>query len=72
MKKLTSLFATCILVLSLSVIALAEGGVTHGPGLATYSPPVPTPSLGTRTDDQYYAAASEIALLMVWLEQSIL
>jgi hypothetical protein len=72
MKKLTTLFVTCILVLSLSGIALADGGATHGPGLATYGPPVPTPSLETGTDNQYYAAASEIALLMAWLEQSIL
>ena len=73
MKKLTSLFATCILVLSLSGIALADGGNTHGPGLP---PPPPsggeTSSASATAESQYYNALSELTLLMTWFEQSIL
>jgi hypothetical protein len=70
MKKLTSLLATSVLVLSLSGVALADGdgGNTHGPGLPTSGPPVQTPSLEASADDQYYAAASDLTLLIVWLE----
>ncbi len=39
MKKLTRFFATCLLVVSMSAVALADGGITQGPGLASPSPP---------------------------------
>jgi hypothetical protein len=39
MTKVSRFFATCLLVVSLASAALADGGETHGPGLA---PPQPT------------------------------
>jgi hypothetical protein len=72
MKKLTSLFVTCILVLSLSGIALADGGATHGPGApSTLPPPVPQTNSATETAE-YYDVLSELTLLVTWFEQSIL
>jgi hypothetical protein len=39
MTKVIRFFATCLLVVSLAAVALAEGGETHGPGLAPPQPP---------------------------------
>lgn len=74
MKKLTTLLVTCILVLSLSGIALADGdgGVLHGPGSPVAAPPQETSSAPANTDELYYPTASDFTLLIVWLEQSIL
>ena len=40
MSKLARLFATSVLIVSLSAVALADGGETQGPNLA--SPAAPT------------------------------
>lgn len=40
MTKLTRFFATCILVVSISAVAWADGGTTQGPNIAAPPPPV--------------------------------
>jgi hypothetical protein len=75
MKKLQKLLISSILVLSLSVIALADGGATHGPGGQPPPPPPPGGEAASAVGNsgvQYYALASELTSLMAWLEQSIL
>ena len=70
MKKLTSLFATCILVLSLSGTALADGGITQGPGM-----PSPAPGgtgAAANAEAQSHDVLSEWTLFVTWFEQSIL
>ena len=76
MKKLTRFFATCLLVVSLSVVALADGGATQGPGLA--APPPTNCTTGcseaeNATSTQNLAAhtMTEAANFLTWLAESI-
>jgi len=39
MTKVIRFFATCLLVVSLAAVALADGGEVHGPSLAPPQPP---------------------------------
>ena len=75
MKKLSSFVATCILLLSLTAVAFADGGITQTPGSKDDPPPPPgggAPSASETAPDQFALAASELAWLATWLEQSIL
>lgn len=74
MLKVTRSVASGVLALALSGVALADGGITHGPGFQS-PPPTPatkTDSAAENTGVQYSAVASELTWLIVWLEQSIL
>ena len=78
MTKVKRFFAACLLVVSLAAVALAEGGETHGPGLAPPQPPTtecttdcivneaPSPLPVPSVD------ASDVAnVLVTWLVQSL-
>jgi hypothetical protein len=49
MTKLTRLFGVCVLVVSLSAVALAEGSVTQGPPAPVPPPPAECVNEGTDT-----------------------
>lgn len=53
MTKLTRFFATCLLVVSISTVALADGGTVQGP------PAPPPPPSAECTADCSSASASE-------------
>lgn len=78
MSKLARFFATSMLVVSLSTVALADGGETQGPNLAS---PAPHPgssagSPGTMAlspvQDSSIEIATEVTLLVALLTQTIL
>jgi len=77
MKKLSGFFATCLLVVSMSAAALADGGVTQGPGLA---PPPPPPVCTTDCSEAENAISTqslsvdtmiEVEKFVTWLTESI-
>jgi hypothetical protein len=75
MNKLSRLIATCALVFSLSAVALADGGITQGPGL-TAPPPgdgiAQTPGFnGDTTTDNSSLEAIDWTILIDWLAQSV-
>jgi hypothetical protein len=80
MTTLMRFISTCLLVLLLATVALADGGETHGTGLASLPPPptecvVPCistePSYSVQEDPSLNAA--ELANVLVsWLSESIL
>jgi hypothetical protein len=78
MKTLTRFFATCLLVVSMSAVALADGGVTQGPGLAAPPPPpVDCPTGCSEAENAISTQNSavdtmiEAAELVTWLAESI-
>lgn len=56
MKTVTQFVATCLLVVSMSAVALADGGATQGPGLAA---PLPPPDCTTACSEAEEAACTE-------------
>ncbi len=76
MTKLTRFFATCLLVVSMSAAALADGGATQGPPAA-----VPTPSEECTTgcseaENATSAQNSSVdtmteAMFVIWLAEAI-
>jgi len=79
MTKVIRFFATCLLVVSLAAVALADGGETHGPGLAPPEPPT-TECTANCTGNEASCLApgpsvdlSDVAnVLVTWLVQSTL
>jgi hypothetical protein len=78
MTKVIRFFATGLLVVSLAAVALAEGGETHGTGLAPPQPPTMECTAGCSGDEEPCPVpdpvdASEVAnMLVTWLVQSTL
>ena len=79
MRKPTTFVAACILMLSLSGVALADGGITQAPGFTAPPPPDgSTSSMMTGTtnsetaEGQSDGLASELTPLVTWLAESIL
>ena len=78
MHKLARFFATTLLVLSISFVALAEGGNTQGPGI-TSEPPPPAEVCVSPCDLAAYPPEqgssvdipTEFAVLVALLTQSI-
>lgn len=83
MTKLTRLFATCLLVVSISAVALAdgEGGLLQGPPAPVpppsasqsteYTPGSASPSASEPVQDSSLDIASAEDILMNWLVFSI-
>ena len=85
MKQLRNLIFVCTLIIAVSGIALADGGITQGPGLAQPTPPDCTEtgcqsgvSTATSSDDSTATApdsfdSSALAVVLIdWLEKTIL
>ena len=79
MKKLRTFIAACILVLSLSVVGFADGGVTQTPGSTNPPPPPPNgPTCAVAIDpeppanNEVCSVATEFASLMAYLAVSFL
>ncbi len=77
MKKLTTFVGCCILVLSLSVAALADGGIAQTPGKD--DPPPPSncttssdPGSETSTDTEVTCLLADLTSLAAWFAGSIL
>ena len=51
MSKLNRFFASFLLIISLSVVAFADGGETQGPGICSYEPPVTIQQTDPTTTD---------------------
>jgi len=78
MKNLKTFVGCCILVLSLSVAALADGGIAQTPG-KDGSPPPPSncttssdPGSETSTDTEVTCLLADLTSLAAWLAGSIL
>lgn len=76
MKNLTRFFATCLLVVSMSAVALADGGITQTPGLAPPAPPDCTTGCSeaenaTSTQNLSVDTMIEAAKFVTWLAESI-
>lgn len=69
MTKLKRFFGVCLLVVSMSVVALGDGQ-TQGPGIA--QPPPPTESITTPAETQAFVSADFVTeattILASWLE----
>ena len=79
MTKVIRFLATCLLVVSLAAVALAEGGETQGPGLAPPQPPTTECTADCNGNEascpepEPWVDASEVANVFVtWLVQSTL
>jgi len=79
MTKVSRFFATCLLVVSLASVALADGGETHGPGLASPQPPLTECTANCNGSEASFPMpepsidASDLAnVLVTWLVQSAL
>jgi len=77
MKQLKNFVFVCTLLVSLSSAALAEGGVTQGPGIAPPPPPDCTEtscqnSESTNAPDPYSNSVFLADVLANWLEKAIL
>ena len=78
MKKLTTFVASCILLLSMSVVVLADGGIAQTPGKddpppppSNYAVPSDTGSEAS-TESQVIDVQTEFTSLLAWLSVSIL
>jgi hypothetical protein len=78
MTKVIRFFATCILVVSLAAVALADGGETQGPGLAPPQPPTTECTADCTSNEascpvpELSVEASDVAnLLVTWLVNSL-
>jgi hypothetical protein len=79
MTNVIRFFATCLLVVSLAAVALADGGEIHGPGLAPPQPPT-TECTTDCTDNEVTDSVPEPSVnaievaneLVTWLIQSAL
>ena len=76
MTKLSRFLGACLLIGSMTTVAWADGGETHGPALAC---PAPSPAESTTdstsplTSVQDASATAEVVnVLVTWLVQSIL
>jgi hypothetical protein len=79
MTKVTRSISTCLLALSLATVALADGGETHGSGLASPPPPPTecvTPCTSTEpsypVQDPSLNSADLADVIVSWLAESIL
>ena len=78
MKKLTTFVGCCILVLSLSAAALADGGIAQTPGKDDPPPPPSNcttsgdPGSETSTDTDVTCLLADLTSLAAWLARSIL
>ena len=80
MKNLISFLASGILVLSLSIVALADGGITQLPGVTNPPPPPNVVSCPAADDNnvseppnsQANNPATDLRSLLAWLVGSIL
>jgi hypothetical protein len=79
MTKVIRFFATWLLVVSLAAVALAEGGETHGPGLAPPQPPTtectthcPGNEAPCSLPEPSVDASDVVSALVTWLVQSAL
>lgn len=80
MTKLTRFLANCLLVVSLSTVALADGGDTQGPPKALAQPPSAeciTGGSGTEPSPAPQNSSIDIvtevtAMLVTWLADAIL
>jgi hypothetical protein len=77
MTKIARFLGTCLLIGSMSMLAWADGGETHGSGLASPSPtPVETTTDSTSpltlVEDASDNSAEVVNVLVTWLVQSIL
>lgn len=75
MKKVTRLFATCLLVIALSAVAFADGGDTLTPPQASPQPPsaestTEEPST-TPQDSSIDILTEATAMLVAWLQVAI-
>ncbi len=77
MKKLTTFVASSILVLSLSVVVLADGGIAQTPG-KDYPPPPPSNCAIPNEPDTEVSETgasdvqAELTVLLAWFAESIL
>jgi hypothetical protein len=76
MTKLTRFFATCVLVVSISAVAWADGGSTQGPNIVPPSPPVEectTSCTNSLTSPQPSSAdtLTMADMFLIWLAESI-
>lgn len=76
MTKVTRFLAACLLAVSLAVVALADGGETHGPGLAPPQPPTTACTTDCTGNEASYPVpepsvdACDVAnVLVTWLVQ---
>ena len=78
MSKLARLFATSMLVVSLSAVVLADGGETQGPNLPSPAPPTASNAVApgamalNPVQDSAIEIATEVTLLVALLTQTIL
>jgi len=78
MKQLKNFVFICTLIVSLSGIAFAEGGVTQGPGIAPPPPPDCTETVGqagestANATDSYNSSMFVADVLANWFEKAIL
>lgn len=77
MTKVMRFFTTCLLVVSMAAVALADGGETHGPGLAPPQPPITECTANCNGNEgslplpEPSIDASDLAkLLVTWFVQS--
>ncbi|MDX6444195.1 MAG: hypothetical protein QOH71_1269 [Blastocatellia bacterium] len=77
MTKTARFLGTCLLIGSMTTVVWADGGETHGGGLASPSPtPVETTTDSTSPltleQDASATSAEVVNVLVTWLVQSIL
>jgi hypothetical protein len=77
MTKIARFLGTCLLIGSMTMVAWADGGETHGSGLAAPSPtpaesPTDPTSPLTLVQDASATSAEVVNVLVTWLVQSIL
>lgn len=77
MTKVIRFFSTCLLVVSMAAVALADGGEVHGPGFAPPQPPSIECTANCNGNQTSYPVpepsidASDVAnLLVTWFVQS--
>ncbi len=73
MSKLNRFFASCLLIISLSVVALADGGETQGPTICTESTTAAAPEANQTPDNSFpILDALRSGDAIVWLLTEIL
>jgi hypothetical protein len=75
MSKLNRFFASFLLIISLSVVAFADGGETQGPGICSDEPPVTTqqtdPTTTENTSPVLDALKAAESVTVWWLTEVI-